>query len=320
MSCDISAENRYASTAYIEFCLPTDWDAAPQGFRDAFEFIYGQFMQSSAGSYFVDVFNAKYALSISFFTAVILCMTYTMLMSYASEALAWICIFLTWVGLIGASVGCWMLRTDTLLLLEEQIASGMSGEDLLPTETQAQHQIIGCVASGTLAILYSCSIWCYWGDLQTAIDVIDASSDFLADTYRIIWTPVIHFILQTVVLFVWLGAMGCIVSMNDITPSNVIPQMKNLEWRTDVQYMAFFMFFGLLWLMALLDYLNRFIIICSASTYYFNNKRSETETQQPASVQKAWHIAYLNHMGSIAVGAFIIAVIRLIKYTLVFMM
>jgi uncharacterized protein HemY len=126
--------------------------------------------------------------------------------------------------------------------------------------------------------------------------------------------------MQTVVLFVWLGAMGCIVSMNDITPSNVIPQMKNLEWRTDVQYMAFFMFFGLLWLMALLDYLNRFIIICSASTYYFNNKRSETETQQPASVRKAWHIAYLNHMGSIAVGAFIIAVIRLIKYTLVFMM
>ena len=73
------------------------------------------------------------------------------------------------------------------------------------------------------------------------------------------------------------------------------------------------------------DYINRFIVICSASTYYFNNKRTEalsdgTFTEdKPASVCLSWHIAYVNHIGSIAVGAFIIAVIRIIKYTLVYM-
>lgn len=83
--------------------------------------------------------------------------------------------------------------------------------------------------------------------------------------------------------------------------------------------MTLFMMFGLLWLMALIDYLNNFIVICSAATYYWNNKREETETQNPADVGKAWKIAYLNHLGSIAVGAFIIAVIRFIKYTFVYL-
>ena len=107
--------------------------------------------------------------------------------------------------------------------------------------------------------------------------------------------------------------------MNNITASELIPQMKNLEWKDDVWYMSLFMFFGLIWLMALFDYLNRFIIMCSASTYYFNNRRDDPENQKGASICKAWHIAYVNHLGSIAIGAFIIAVIRVIKYTFVYM-
>lgn len=83
--------------------------------------------------------------------------------------------------------------------------------------------MIGFVVSITLSFLYTCCVWCYWGDLKTAIDVVDASSDFLADTYRIVLTPVIHFIVQFIVVFVWLGAMVCVISMNEITANELIP-------------------------------------------------------------------------------------------------
>ena len=123
-----------------------------------------------------------------------------------------------------------------------------------------------------------------------------------------------------IVFFVWLGSMCCVVSLNEIEASTTIPQMKTLTWQEDVWWMSCFMFFGLLWLIALFDYLNRFIVITSASTYYFNNRRDDPNNQKPASVCKAWNIAYCSHLGSVAIGAFIIAVIRFIKYTFVYMM
>jgi hypothetical protein len=183
----------------------------------------------------------------------------------------------------------------------------------------AKCYLAGCIVGGIVSFAFTCCVYCYFSDLQQAIDVIDASADFLADTMRIVFTPIAHFFMQIIVLFIWIGAMTCIVSLNDIEPSATIPQLKTLTWYDDVWYMSLFMCFGLLWLMALLDYLNNFIVICSACTYYFNNKRAVTVTQEPASVSKAWRIAYMNHLGSIAIGSFIIAVIRFIKYTFVYM-
>lgn len=192
-------------------------------------------------------------------------------------------------------------------------------EELESLENLAKWWCWGSIISGFLAIAFTCCVCCYWEDLHTAIDVIDASMDFLADTYRLVFTPMMHFIIQMIVLFVWLGAMCCVVALNDIEANETIPQMKNLTWKKDVWWMSCFMFFGLLWLMALFDYLNRFIVITSASTYYWNNRRDEPQDQKPAEVLKSWKIAYCSHLGSVAIGAFIIAVIRFIKYTFVYM-
>ena len=109
------------------------------------------------------------------------------------------------------------------------------------------------------------------------------------------------------------------VSLNDIRPSDKIPQWKTFVWKDEVWYMALFMIFGLLWLLAVVEYLSNFIVITSAATYYFNNKREVTETQNPADVGKAWKIAYFSHLGSVAFGGFIIAILRFIKYTFVYL-
>jgi hypothetical protein len=35
--------------------------------------------------------------------------------------------------------------------------------------------------------------------------------------------------------------------------------------------MALYMFFGILWILAFVDYCSKFVVIVSASTYYFNS-------------------------------------------------
>ena len=73
------------------------------------------------------------------------------------------------------------------------------------------------------------------------------------------------------------------------------------------------MFFGYLWIISWIDYTSRFIVIVGASTYYFNNSRENLNVEAPADINYGFYTAYINHMGSIAFGAFIIAVIKLVR-------
>jgi len=68
--------------------------------------------------------------------------------------------------------------------------------------------------------------------------------------------------------------------------------------------MALFMLFGVLWICAWLKYTSSFIVMVSASTYYFN---STSTTEGNAEVSLGFKFAYVYHCGSIASGAFIIA-------------
>lgn len=70
--------------------------------------------------------------------------------------------------------------------------------------------------------------------------------------------------------------------------------------------MALFMFFGILWILAFVDYCSKFVVIVSASTYYFN---SDSTHEGDANVSLGFKYAYINHAGSIAFGSLIIAII-----------
>jgi len=79
------------------------------------------------------------------------------------------------------------------------------------------------------------------------------------------------------------------------------------------------MFFGLLWLTAFVDYCSRFIVIVGATTYYFNNSREHTDEEASAEICYGFKCAYFHHPGSIAMGSFIIALIRFVKFVFYYM-
>lgn len=127
------------------------------------------------------------------------------------------------------------------------------------------------ITFGLFALIFMCLICLRKKDLQQAIDVIDAAADFLRDNKRVLLVPILHFFFTLIVVILWMGAMICVVSLNKIEADAIIPQGRDLTWKKEVTYMALFMFFGLLWITAWIDYSSRFVVIVSASTYYFNN-------------------------------------------------
>lgn len=67
----------------------------------------------------------------------------------------------------------------------------------------------------------------------------------------------------------------------------------------------------MLWLTAFFEYCSKFVVIASAATYYWD---SDPSKEGSANVGVGFRLALVNHAGSIAFGAFIIALVRFIKF------
>jgi hypothetical protein len=86
--------------------------------------------------------------------------------------------------------------------------------------------LVATAVFGILAMGFCCCVFCGRESLKMAIDVIDASADFLARTKRVILVPGAFFLCQMIVVIIWVGAMLCVFSMNKITVDESIPQGK----------------------------------------------------------------------------------------------
>lgn len=78
-----------------------------------------------------------------------------------------------------------------------------------------------CVTFGILACAFLFCVFCGRTHLKLAIDVIDASADFIAGNKRVIVVPIIYFILTIIAFSIWLPAMLCVVSLNKITVGEI---------------------------------------------------------------------------------------------------
>lgn len=195
----------------------------------------------------------------------------------------------------------------------------MSAEDQKSSEEAIESQkstltylLIAMCFLGLFTVLFLCCIICGFNSLKLAIDVIDASADFIRDTKRTILVPVLYFILTMLFLTSWLGAFGCVCSMNEIEADSLIPQAKNLKWESNNKYIALWMIFCALWVTAWLGYTSNFIIMVTASTYYFNCTE-ENGRDGYGDLSTGFSMAYMNHCGSIAFGALIIAIVQFIR-------
>ena len=68
------------------------------------------FLNSAAGSFVMDMYNASDAIYISMALSIVYSVIFIYLMSWFAEVIAWCCIVLVQIGLIGMSAACFMAR------------------------------------------------------------------------------------------------------------------------------------------------------------------------------------------------------------------
>jgi hypothetical protein len=104
------------------------------------------------------------------------------------------------------------------------------------TKTYSRNQnylLIGIIAFSLAAAIFLCCIIVGFRSLKLAIDVIDASADFLNKTKRVILVPIFYFFLTLLVVFLWIASFICVISMNKIKAVDKIPQGKWITWTSE---------------------------------------------------------------------------------------
>lgn len=149
---------------------------------------------------------------------------YIYLMSIFAEQLAWCCVFLIWVGLCaGAGFGFYMWQDAekrTEALRKDKGYASMSEESKKVFDegpgSEPMKMMAAMIVMGILCFCFTCAVYCGRDSLRRAIDVIDASADYIAHNKRVILVPNLHFIFTLIFSIVWLGAFLCVVALNDI--------------------------------------------------------------------------------------------------------
>jgi hypothetical protein len=147
--------------------------------------------------------------------AVVICLAYIYLMSAFAEVIAWICVALAEIGFIGVTVGGFMYRGYLKKLATQNV--DIWDTKMISDNASNQNIAIAVAIFGAIfALCFAACIFCGFSSLKLAIDVIDASADFLATTKRIIFVPVLYFFITIIVISIWASAFLGVLSMNTI--------------------------------------------------------------------------------------------------------
>ena len=89
-----------------------------------------------------------------------------------------------------------------------------------------------------------------------------------------------------------------------------LPFLATVEWSDEIRYALIYQLFGLLWVNALIIGCTQFVISAAAAIWYFT---CSSDTNGSGNVCRGiyWIIRY--HLGTIAFGSFLIALIQLIR-------
>ena len=133
---------------------------------------------------------------------------------------------------------------------------------------------------------------------------------FIKDTPHIYLLPPTTAMIVFVWLIIWLITAFFIASVGEIGPREDLPMLTQVKWSENTRYAILYSLFGYLWLNAFIISSMMFTISATCGQWYFS---CTSDSDGSSSIIKSimWIIRY--HMGSIAFGSFLIALVQFIR-------
>jgi hypothetical protein len=154
-------------------------------------------------------------------------------------------------------------------------------------------------------------IWCSWKRVKLAATIIQATADYLTDVKRVMFVPVLLFFILAAFLTWWIYSGAHLFSSGKVVHDEEQPYGK-IERTGFVDGLWNFHLGYLLWTTFFIEHLGPFVMSAVACIWYFAPNRKDLGSP----VSKAFGWGLVTHLGTVAFGSFIIALIWLIRQML----
>ena len=162
-----------------------------------------------------------------------------------------------------------------------------------------------------LSGIYLILLCCCWRQIQLGAAIMEAASDFVRSKMSVFLIPLVFFILIGVWIVWWIISAVWVYSVGDAQKMDNMP-IANVKWNNTTRYIWIYHLFGLFYISAFIIGCAQFIIAATVCMWYFS-QGGAADDKGKASLLMATKWIFRYHMGSIAIGSLIIAIMQMIK-------
>lgn len=165
-----------------------------------------------------------------------------------------------------------------------------------------------------LTVCYMILVCCMWSAISLGASVMETASDFIGENKKVVFLPFFAYLMCLPILVWWTVTSIFIYGLGtpEFNPEGSF--VCKIAASQQSEYMFWYNLFGLFWLVAFIIAVQLFVTGCTVCLWYFGGHGSdEGEGDKPAGVWISVKWAFRYHLGSLAWGSFLIAVITMIR-------
>lgn len=303
--------NVYATTVWLgRFCAPNIAvvNSSLSVVKEGMKQIYVQMENSQLLEKWAnDVKLCWWIILISVFVVMFLAFCYMYLLKWCAGVITWFMLIGLGAVLIGGGLMCWnwAKSKQTEVDAVEQ-ASGSS--DTVETSKNLiillkVFAYIFYITGGAMA----CFIICCYHRISLVIAIIKAAAEFVAEVMSILFVPLINSVFAIAFSALWIVGTIYLFAVGDLSKRGDFP-IGQIQWDDNTRRAWYFNLFAILWILAFVLSLGNFIVGASTAQWYFNGGEPKA-----GIVRKSYWWAFRYHLGSIAFGSCILAIVWFIR-------
>jgi len=163
-----------------------------------------------------------------------------------------------------------------------------------------------------LAVAYLIFILCMCNRIRLGVALIEATAKYIHHNCYIIFVPFIFFIITGLFYAYWVTLSIYLYSTGDLAEDSKV--IASIKWTKKIRYAWWFHLFSLFYMNEFLEAIGQFIYASSACIWYFVHEKGLDVNYISTSLRRAFRF----HLGSLAFGSLIVAIIRFIMFIIEF--
>jgi len=173
------------------------------------------------------------------------------------------------------------------------------------------YALAGMGISWGLAFLYLCFVCCCWSNIALGASIMECASEFVTANLRVSFLPLVAYLLCIPLFVFWVIAMVYLYTMGDVEPPGPTDYVATISVSDDDKHLLWFMLFALFWGVAFFICLQQFMLACMVCMWYYEGEGDAGRGSVSMCTAFGWGIWH--HCGTVAFGAFLIALVSFIR-------